>query len=312
MTAMMWPQGLGAYNASGRVGLRVTPLEATDLAAVERHLLALAPADRRARFLGDPSDAVIAAHARRLDPSGAIIIGAIDSSARVIGLAEAYPTDTQRTVEVAVSVDVAFRRRGVGRCLVARVLALAFARGAESAEFVSAPDNHALARLVQGLGGRTRGLGHFSIIRSADLRSGTQRENCRVVDGWRPEFRWQRPAQWAAGHGGARLLERSCTGRSGCAENRHYTERKKTEPKMSRSPAQAKIAQNSDRAVSKARSRVVLASIPVHGRKETLAAHWRLRVDRSTGISCSRSLPTSKSMGRPRLKRCVSNSLRPT
>ena len=31
-----------------------------------------------------------------------------------------------------------------------------------------------------------------------------------------------------------------------------------------------------------------------------------------TEIFCSRSLPTSKSMGRPRLKRCVSNSLRPT
>jgi phosphatidylethanolamine/phosphatidyl-N-methylethanolamine N-methyltransferase len=26
--------------------------------------------------------------------------------------------------------------------------------------------------------------------------------------GWRPEFRWQRIAQWAAGHGGVRVLER--------------------------------------------------------------------------------------------------------
>jgi phosphatidylethanolamine/phosphatidyl-N-methylethanolamine N-methyltransferase len=26
--------------------------------------------------------------------------------------------------------------------------------------------------------------------------------------GWRPEFRWQRLAQWAAGHGGVRLVER--------------------------------------------------------------------------------------------------------
>src|SRR6516162_5899457 len=39
---------------------------------------------------------------------------------------------------------------------------------------------------------------------------------------------------------------------------------------------------------------------------------WRLRVDRSTRISCSRSLPTSKSTGRPRLKRCARRSLRPT
>ena len=27
--------------------------------------------------------------------------------------------------------------------------------------------------------------------------------------GWRPEFRWQRLAQWAAGHGGVRLVERT-------------------------------------------------------------------------------------------------------
>jgi phosphatidylethanolamine/phosphatidyl-N-methylethanolamine N-methyltransferase len=26
--------------------------------------------------------------------------------------------------------------------------------------------------------------------------------------GWRPEFRWQRLAQWAERHGGVRLLER--------------------------------------------------------------------------------------------------------
>jgi ribosomal protein S18 acetylase RimI-like enzyme len=166
MTAIMRPLDVGAYAANGSAGLRLRPLGATDLAAVERHLLALAPADRRARFLGDPSDAVIAAHARGLDPSTPILIGAIDGSACLIGLAEAHLCDAQRIVEVAVSVDVAFRRRGVGRRLVARILALAFARGAESAEFVTAPDNHALACLVRGLGGQFRALGHFS-IRSA-------------------------------------------------------------------------------------------------------------------------------------------------
>jgi hypothetical protein len=51
---------------------------------------------------------------------------------------------------------------------------------------------------------------------------------------------------------------------------------------------------------------------PIKLSKETLAVPWRLHVDRSTKISCSRSLPTSKSMGRPRLKRCARRSLRPT
>lgn len=159
------PPSEAAYFASSLAGLCLRQLGATDLVEVERHLLELGPSDRRARFLGDLGDAVIVAHARGLDPSGAIVIGAYCSSVGLIGLAEAYPTDALRTVEVAVSVDAAFRRRGLGRCLVARVLALAFARGAESAEFVSAPDNHALARLVQSLGGRAGSLGHFSIHR---------------------------------------------------------------------------------------------------------------------------------------------------
>src|SRR6516165_1617755 len=93
MTAIMRLLGLGTHTASGPAGLRVRPLGASDLAAVERYLLSLAPADRRARFLGDPSDAVIAAHARGLDPSGTILIGASDGSASLIGLAEAYPCD---------------------------------------------------------------------------------------------------------------------------------------------------------------------------------------------------------------------------
>src|SRR5262249_5884325 len=46
--------------------------------------------------------------------------------------------------------------------------------------------------------------------------------------------------------------------------------------------------------------------------RRTLAGPWKLRVGRSIEIFCSRSLPTSKSTGRPRLKKCVSNSLRPT
>jgi ribosomal protein S18 acetylase RimI-like enzyme len=153
-------------TASGHAGFRLRELGATDVPAIERHLLGLAPADRRARFLGDPGDAAVAVHARGLNPSAAILIGAFDANARLIGLAEVHPAG-QHAVEVAVSIDLAFRRRGLGRSLVARALALAFARGARSAEFIFAPDNHALARLVRGLGCRTRSLGHISISRYA-------------------------------------------------------------------------------------------------------------------------------------------------
>ena len=143
----------GAGSAPGHVGLRVRRLGAADRPAIERHLLGLAPSDRRARFLGARGDAVIAAYARALDPSDTILIGAFDAGDRLVGLAEAHPTDTPHLVEVAVSVDPPLRRRGLGQRLVTCALAVAFARGARSAEFVFHSDNGALIGLVRAIGG---------------------------------------------------------------------------------------------------------------------------------------------------------------
>jgi GNAT superfamily N-acetyltransferase len=126
-----------------------------DLAAVERHLLALGPEDRRTRFLSRFGDAVISAYVRRIDPVAGILFGALDGpEGELLGLAEAYPTGAPGRVEVAVSVLPAHRRRGLGRRLVGRAVAAGFAAGAAVAEFHFAPENLALARLVASLGGR--------------------------------------------------------------------------------------------------------------------------------------------------------------
>jgi ribosomal protein S18 acetylase RimI-like enzyme len=137
----------------GHAALRMRQLGARDLPAVERHLVALGPSDRRARFLGTPADGEIAGYVRQLNPSDVALIGAFDDRECMVGLAEAHPINPPGTVEVAVSVDPPFRRRGHGRRLVARALALASGRGARSATFVFDPQNHALANLVQALGG---------------------------------------------------------------------------------------------------------------------------------------------------------------
>jgi ribosomal protein S18 acetylase RimI-like enzyme len=84
-------------------------------------------------------------------------------------LAEAHPTDAVRTVEVAVSIDPAFRHRGLGQRLVARALMAAFARGAQLAEFNFAPDNRPVVSMVRTLGGRFGPkLGYASIDRSSN------------------------------------------------------------------------------------------------------------------------------------------------
>ena len=150
-----------------RVGVR--ELGASDLTAVEKHLLELGPSDRRARFLCHPGDAAVTSYVQGIDLSVAVLVGAFDQSDRMVGLAEAHPSGTPYTVEIAVSIDPVLRRRGLGQRLVARALALAFDRGMRSAEFVFAPTNRALAGLVRALGGRITAPGHALIDHSADL-----------------------------------------------------------------------------------------------------------------------------------------------
>ena len=130
-------------------------LGVADVPAIEEHLLKLAPLDRRARFLSHTTDEVISDYVRRLDPFRGVLIGAFDCGERIVGLAEARPTVGTRKAEAGVTVDVAFRRRGLGRQLVARALGLAFlALGVKSVEFNFMPGNRALVCLVRSLGGR--------------------------------------------------------------------------------------------------------------------------------------------------------------
>jgi ribosomal protein S18 acetylase RimI-like enzyme len=144
-------------------------LDATDMPALEEHLLKLAPQDRRARFLSYISDELIFAYVRRLDPFRLVLIAAFDSGERIVGLAEVHPAAGIGRAEAGVTVDVAFRRHGLGRQLVARALGLAFARGVQSVEFNFTPSNRALVCLVQSLGGRIGPtLDYASIDRSTD------------------------------------------------------------------------------------------------------------------------------------------------
>jgi ribosomal protein S18 acetylase RimI-like enzyme len=151
----------------GHAGLNVRRLGAGDLLAIARHLVELSPADRIARFPCKFDEDASAPRAAQLDPSAAILVGAFHASGRIVGLAEAQPGEAPHTVEMAVSIDPAFRRRGLARRLSARTLALAFARGARSATFSFAPDDRAVIRLVQALGGEIRMPGHAAIDRAA-------------------------------------------------------------------------------------------------------------------------------------------------
>ncbi len=143
-------------------------LEACDLAAIEAHLLGLDMASRNRRFGAGFGDAAVAAYVRNLDPGADILFGALEAySRRIVGLAEARSTQASRAVEIGASVLAGHRGRGLGRELVARAVAAAFARGATAAELLFDPSNHAAARIAAGLGASFRAPGR-AVLRAAE------------------------------------------------------------------------------------------------------------------------------------------------
>ena len=158
-----------ALNAAAAVAaVPIVRLGRRDLPEVERHLLALGPADRRKRFLSPADDGAISGYVSRLDPDRAVLVGAAGPDGCLVGIAEAHPVvDAPRTVEVAVSVHPYHRREGHGRRLVAHALSVAFAGGAEAAVFHFAPENRALAGLAGTLGARLPAPGRALLIAGA-------------------------------------------------------------------------------------------------------------------------------------------------
>ena len=162
-----------ALNAAAAVAaIPIVRLGRRDLPEVERHLLALGPADRRKRFLSPANDGAIARYVAGIDPGRAVLVGAAGPDGDIVGIAEAHPAvDAPRTVEVAVSVHPYRRREGLGRLLVARAVSLAFAEGAEAAVFLFAPENRAVAGLAGALGARFPAPGR-ALVPIARLRLG--------------------------------------------------------------------------------------------------------------------------------------------
>jgi hypothetical protein len=157
------------------VGLRedrltLRRLRSEDRAQIEQHLLDLCRTDRAMRFLGAQNDEVVSSYAKYLNPSASIMVGALAPSGRLLGFAEAQPTEARGKVEIAVTVTHAWRRRGLGRALVARAIVLSFVDGAHVAEFNFCPSNKAIICLVASLGGRFGPLsGTASISRGSRL-----------------------------------------------------------------------------------------------------------------------------------------------
>lgn len=120
----------------------------TELPRYREHLLRLDREDRYSRFSGTVSDEVIGQHCLRIDWRCTIIVGAfVDGELRGALELRTDPTFWPDNAELALSVERACQRRGVGAELLRRALVIARNRGIRCATMICLPEN----RRMQGL-----------------------------------------------------------------------------------------------------------------------------------------------------------------
>ena len=130
---------------------RVVELGASDAGRIVRHLQRLPLEDRHSRFglvLTDSALATYVQHATRRDADR--LFGVSDAAGRILGFAHLYLT--LPAAEIALSVDVAERHRGLAATLLRHAIRAARIAGAARVVLPCLPDRVAVSALARGAG----------------------------------------------------------------------------------------------------------------------------------------------------------------
>jgi RimJ/RimL family protein N-acetyltransferase len=148
-------------------GIQLRRLSSDDLAGIEAHLLSLDMVSRNRRFHRGLGEAALTAYVASLDFAKDILFGAIEPFGnRVVGVAEARPGPSPRTVDLGISVLATHRGRGIAHQLGVRAVAIAFATGASAVELLFDPGNAAAKRIAVKLGASVRASG-YAVVHAA-------------------------------------------------------------------------------------------------------------------------------------------------
>lgn len=139
--------------------LLLRPLLPSDWRGLQRGVARLTPEDRRLRFLSGFTQMSEAAAKRlcRLDFRREMALALFDRSARPpegVGIARLAPTGEPGTAEIAIALLAPWRRRGLGRLLLQRLIGWAEAAGYRRLEALMLPENQSMRALAQSLGFR--------------------------------------------------------------------------------------------------------------------------------------------------------------
>jgi RimJ/RimL family protein N-acetyltransferase len=132
---------------------KVRTLRQEELPLLRDHLSRLDRASRHDRFHGFVDDDFIERYARKCAEDGTVIIAYLRDGV-VCGAAELHPPaqSPDAQPEVAFSVEVPVRRRGVGSILFRKLIAEAHAKGYRSLTITTGPQNEAMRALANKFG----------------------------------------------------------------------------------------------------------------------------------------------------------------
>lgn len=138
--------------------LRTVQLGTADRGELRAHLERLDADDRRMRFMRGMSDSDLQAFVDALDFTAATRLGILDPDGELVALAEgfAYSNGTQTDMEVALSTDAAWRRRGLATRLFHAMAKLARERGIDRMVLQCDSRNTGMRRLLNGVDAETR------------------------------------------------------------------------------------------------------------------------------------------------------------
>ena len=128
----------------------VRALSNIDRAELERHFLALDPADRRLRFGATIGDATVRAYVKRIAFDRDTVFGVVDDKLRLLGVA--HLARLPGAAELGISVLKGHRLHGVGGALMARAVMRARNVGLRTLFMHCLAENDAILHLARKLG----------------------------------------------------------------------------------------------------------------------------------------------------------------
>ena len=145
-------------SETNRIDVEIRRLWPSDMEAYSGHLLRLDPRSRHERFGGGMSDDFLVHYAEHCFGQGDLLYGAfVDGN--LVGAAELRsnaaiwseqaPFGRNIHAEAAFSVEVEYRRKGIGEKLFRRIQRAASNHGVETIEIICLPDNVGMRMLAQ-------------------------------------------------------------------------------------------------------------------------------------------------------------------